>query len=227
MHLTGHSERTPFNFKNYNMTLCGLLKNNEPIPNRPYQTNFPTEGGGEYITAFQSLSTDIAGGCYDHGKAISREDFPNGYGYTLISFDTSADLYMCPKAYFDIIDKGGLKLELQFGSALTQDVNIIVYAEFNNLREINGNRDVIHNFAELEMNASELEEILKKIVCINSTFGDVYPSDLLPLEVKQYPQFFVANVHTSEKPGTHWVAFYIIDYQHGEFIDTQNIVKIP
>ena len=35
------------------MTSRGLLKNNEPIPNRPYQTNFPTEGGGEYITAFR------------------------------------------------------------------------------------------------------------------------------------------------------------------------------
>ena len=55
------------------MTLCGLLKNNEPRSNRRYQTNFPTEGGGEYITAFQSLSTDIAGGCYDDGNAISRK----------------------------------------------------------------------------------------------------------------------------------------------------------
>ena len=75
-----------FNFKNYKMALCGLFKINEPTRNRPYQTNFPTEGGGEYITAFRSLSTDIAAGCYDCGNAISREDFPNGY--TLISFDT-------------------------------------------------------------------------------------------------------------------------------------------
>ena len=54
------------------MALCGLLKDNEPIPNIPYQTNFPTEGGEEHITAFQPLSTDIAGGCYDHGNAINR-----------------------------------------------------------------------------------------------------------------------------------------------------------
>ena len=82
------------------MTSCGLLKNNKPIPNRPYQTNFPVEEGGECIAAFQSLSTDIAGGCYNHGNAISREDFPNGY--TLISFNTLADL--CPIAYFNPID---------------------------------------------------------------------------------------------------------------------------
>ena len=163
------------------------MKNNEPIPNRPYQTNFPTEGGGEYITAFQFLSADIAGGCCDHGNAISREDFPNRY--TLISFDTSADF--CPKAYFDPVDKGGSRLNLQFGSALTQAVNIIVYAEFNNLIEINGSRDVIHNFAEWEMNTSELEEILMKIDCTKITFGGVYPNDLLPLDMKQHPQSFV------------------------------------
>ena len=96
------------------MTVCGLLKNNEPIPNRPYQTNFLTEGGGKYITAFQSLVTDITGGCYDHGNAISKEDFPNGC--TLISAD------LCPKAYFDPMGKGGMKLELQFCSVLTEAV---------------------------------------------------------------------------------------------------------
>ena len=37
--------------------------------------------------------------------------------------------------------------------------------------------------------------------------------------MKQYPQSFAANVDTSEKPGTHWVAFYFIDDQHGEFFD--------
>ena len=65
------------------------------------------------------------------------------------------------------------------------------------------------------MNTSELEEILKKINCTRNTFVGAYPSDLLPLEVKQYQQSFVANVDTSEKPGFHWVAFFFIDNQHG------------
>ena len=68
------------------------------------------------------------------------------------------------------------------------------------------------------MNTSALEEILKKKGCTRNTFGCVYPSDLLFLGVKQYPQSFVANVYTSEKPGTrmHCVAFYFIDDQDGE-----------
>ena len=90
----GAFRKNPFNFQNYEMTLRGHLKNNEHKPSRHYQTNFPAEGGGEYITAFQSLSTDIAGGCYDHGNDISKEDFPNGY--TLISFNTSAYCVLKP-----------------------------------------------------------------------------------------------------------------------------------
>ena len=45
-------------------------------------------------TNIAHAATDIAGGCYDHGNAISGEDFPDGY--TRISFDASADL--CPEA---------------------------------------------------------------------------------------------------------------------------------
>ena len=73
------------------------------------------------------------------------------------------------------------------------------------------------------MNTSELEEILKKVDGTKNTFGGVCRSDLLPLEVKQYPQTFVANVDTSEKRGTHWVAFYFMDDLHGEFFDSYGL----
>ena len=106
MHLMEHSA---YQFPKLQDDLRWTLKINEPILNRPYQTNFPTEGGGEYITSFQFLLTHIAGGFYDHGNEISREDFPNSY--TMISLDTSTDF--CPKAYFHPINRGRLKLELQ------------------------------------------------------------------------------------------------------------------
>ena len=70
------------------------------------------------------------------------------------------------------------------------------------------------------MNIFELEEVLMKIDCTKNTFGSVYPSDLLPL-LKKYPQSFVANVDTSEKSGTHWMAFYFILF--GEFFDSYGL----
>ena len=41
--------------------------------------------------------------------------------------------------------------------------------------------------------------------------------------MKQYPEYFVANVDTSEKLGTHWVAFYFINDQHREFFDSYGL----
>ena len=85
------------------------------------------------------------------------------------------------------------------------------------------------------MNTSELEEILKKIDCTKNTSGGVYPSDLLPLEVKQYPQSLAANVDTSEKPGTQFggiLLFLMINMESSltpmNYLlkDTQNILKI-
>ena len=53
----------------------------------------------------------------------------------------------------------------------------------------------------------------------------IHSSDLLPLEVKQslkvkqYQQSFIANVDTSEKSRTHWMASYFIADRNGEFFD--------
>ena len=74
------------------------------------------------------------------------------------------------------------------------------------------------------MNTSEFEEIPKKIDCTKNTLVVFIQVTCYPcMEVKQYPQSFVANVDTSEKPGTYWVAFYFMDDQHGEFFDSYGL----
>ena len=69
------------------------------------------------------------------------------------------------------------------------------------------------------MNTSQLKSILSKNCCTKSSFGGVYPSDLLPKVVQDYPQSFVANVDPKTKPGSHWVAFYFTTEEKGEFFD--------
>ena len=48
------------------------------------------------------------------------------------------------------------------------------------------------------MKTFELEEILKKIECTKKTIGGVYLATVLPLEVKEYSQYFMAHVDTSK-----------------------------
>ena len=73
------------------------------------------------------------------------------------------------------------------------------------------------------MNTQELREILSKNAYTKSGFGGVYPSDLLPATLKEFPTSIVANVDSSTKPGSHWVAFYFTNDKKGEFFDSYGL----
>ena len=51
----------------------------------------------------------------------------------------------------------------------------------------------------------------------------IYPSDKLPRTVLSFPALFIANEDTSEKPGSHWVAFYFTKDREGEFFDSYGL----
>ena len=56
------------------------------------------------------------------------------------------------------------------------------------------------------MDITQLTLILRNDKFTRGVFQGVYPSDLLPASVSHYPALFIANVDTSEKPGSHWVS---------------------
>ena len=62
--------------------------------------------------------------------------------------------------------------------------------------------------------------ILRKDKYTRGVFQGVYPSDKLPKSVSSYPALFIANVDTSDKPGSHWAAFYFTKDREGEFFDS-------
>ena len=55
---------------------------------------------------------------------------------------------------------------------------------------------------------------------MRGVFQGVYPSDKLPASTSSYPALFIGNVDTSEKSGSHWVAFYFTREREGEFFDS-------
>ena len=67
------------------------------------------------------------------------------------------------------------------------------------------------------MDTIQLTLILRKDKYTSGAFQGVYPSDKLPTSVSFYPALFIANVDTSDKPGSHWIAFYFTKDQEGEF----------
>ena len=77
----------------------------------------------------------------DEGNELTRDDFGNGY--TFFGFDLTPDA--CDGSCLHMVQKGNLRIEIHFAEALTQTVNVIVYAEFEAVLEIDKGRNIIYN----------------------------------------------------------------------------------
>ena len=78
------------------------------------------------------------------GNDISREDYPNGY--CLFAFDLTPDLSANELSHWNLIRHGSVRLEVRFASPLTTTVDCVVYAEFENILEIDASRQILIDF---------------------------------------------------------------------------------
>ena len=92
-----------------------------------------------YLSLYEA--TGQLGTNTSHG--ISYEDYVGGYA--LWAFDFTPD-QGSDEGHFHPIKSGQLRVELQFADALTETVNVILYAEFDNTIEINSLREVILDY---------------------------------------------------------------------------------
>ena len=99
-------------------------------------------GGQNVIAGYQSLFSGIGKLSQDTGNQINRSDY--GPGYTLFAFDLTPG--QCPGDHFELIKQGNLRLELHFLEALANTVNLIVYPEFQNVIEVDANRNVLYDY---------------------------------------------------------------------------------
>ena len=78
----------------------------------------------------------------DRGHDINREDFKNRYA--LYAFDLMPD--MAEGSYTDRIKYGNICMDIHFTAALTATVNMIVYAEYDSLIQIDQACPIITDF---------------------------------------------------------------------------------
>lgn len=139
----GDRKLNPFNFKNYGINFLSLYADGVQIPSRPLQPSF-SKDEPLYVEAFHTLFSGTGIHFLNEGNSISREDYSQGF--TLFAFDLTPDLSANCAGHWNLVKHGSLRLEVRFEKPLTTTVNCIVYAEFDNILEIDSSRQIIVDF---------------------------------------------------------------------------------
>lgn len=133
----GSFKQNPFNFDNNGMNLFSLYVDGQQVPSKTLQPSF---NDGLIASSFHTLFSGTNIHFLNEGNSIGRQDY--GGGYCLLAFDLTPDLSASSNSHWNLVRHGSVRLEVRFDSALTTTLNCIIYAEFDNVIEINKTRDI-------------------------------------------------------------------------------------
>lgn len=137
--LNGSFTKNPYNFKHFSVNHLALHVDGQSEVYKPLQPNYV---GQNFIHSFNNLFSGIGRLYKDEGIPIDRHSYAGGY--TLYAFDLSPDL--TDGGHLNLLKTGTVRLEIKFGAALPSTINVIVYAEFENIVYIDKNRSVVFDF---------------------------------------------------------------------------------
>lgn len=138
----GCLSKNPFNFENYKMNSFCLYIDGQQIPSKALQPSF---GNNIFTAAYHTLFSGTGIHFLNEGNGISHDKYSKGY--CLLAFDLTPDLSANSSSHWNLIRHGSVRLEVRFESALTQTINCVVYAEFDNVIEIDKNRNVTVDYS--------------------------------------------------------------------------------
>ena len=136
----GANNTNPYAFSHYDLNFLSASVGTETYPSQPFKPNFQTD---QYAHVYTDLMRTIGSLNSNRGCGISYEDFKAG-GHVIFGFDFTADMAEGP--HRDRIKYGSLRLEGHFAAALANAVNVIVYAEYDNVLQIDRARNVVADF---------------------------------------------------------------------------------
>ena len=135
----GDKSRNPFNFQHFSLSELAVYLDGQLHGIKPLTLDFANR---QYITSYMSLFNGTGKQNRDEGNGIDRDDYADGYA--LYAFDLSPDL--SENDHFNLTRQGTVRLDMKFAVALPHTVTVVVYAEFENIIEIDRNRNVVFDF---------------------------------------------------------------------------------
>ena len=131
--------KNPFRFQSFKVNYLALHVDEKQYPATPLTPNF-----ADHRTLRSYLQLFAATGRLygDGGIDITPIDFLDGY--TLFAFDLTPD--GSHGQHYTVNKRGNLRVDLKFAEALTATTNLLIYAEFDNIIEVDKNRNIIYDF---------------------------------------------------------------------------------
>lgn len=137
----GAFNRNPYNFKHFNLSSIKIYVDGQVNNNiKAIECDFENHHS---LAGYLSLFTGSGKYRRDEGLDIDRKEYERGY--TLFAYDLSPDL--SEEGYFNLAKEGSIRVELKFAEALPNTVNVIAYAEFESIIEINREKQVLIDYA--------------------------------------------------------------------------------
>jgi hypothetical protein len=138
--LNGVYTKNPYNFKHYNLAQLKLYLDGQQQSFNPIDTDFVNN---QFIKAYLSLFEGTGKFGKNEGVDIKRNEYSEGY--TLFAWDLSPDL--SDHDHLNLARVGSVRLDAKFRAALPNTINVIVYAEFESLIEIDRNKNVLCEYS--------------------------------------------------------------------------------
>lgn len=137
----GSIKTNPYNFQHFKHNYLALYVDSVQIPSKPLTPDFENK---MYTRSYHTLYSGSGVHFGDIGNNISLSEYPNGY--CLAAFDLTPDL-SCHDSHWNIIKSGCLRVEIRFAEALEKTITAIIFSEFDNIIEIDRNRNVIIDYS--------------------------------------------------------------------------------
>ncbi|XP_015594342.1 uncharacterized protein F54H12.2-like [Cephus cinctus] len=112
------------------------------VPPKALQTDFGK--AGLYVEAYHTLLSGTGMHFLNEGNSISRSAYADGY--CLFVFDLTPNLSANSNTHWNLIKHGSLRIEVRFDEPLAATVNCIVYAEYDNVLEIDAARQIVVDY---------------------------------------------------------------------------------
>ena len=135
----GAMHLNPYHFQHMHVNFMQMYTDGEPVRSKPLQPNI---ADNDYLQCYESLYRGFDKVDGNKSSIIKREDWDKGYA--LFAFDLTPDYD--DDDHYPIIKHGNLRLEINFTQALPKAINILVYAEFDNIIEFTAERNIQRDY---------------------------------------------------------------------------------